>query len=119
MENSKYITNLKNLPLQKINHGSAEKKVFVHFPNTDSGLTQFAYSKFSPGDICNSHIHNTMEEYFFVHAGSGTYCIGNENLEICKGDFIRIPANTPHHLSNDSNEDLELIYFGIAQSDKF
>jgi mannose-6-phosphate isomerase-like protein (cupin superfamily) len=60
------------------------------------------------------HSHPTMDEYFFVYKGSGIYEIGDDILSIQKGDFIKIPANTPHELSvEDSNENLELIYFGI------
>jgi len=51
----------------------------------------------------------------FVYKGSGYYEIQNEILELEKGDFIRIPYNTPHKLSvKVYHKPLELIYLGIV-----
>ncbi len=106
--------NIKDLPKSLINHGNGLKKVFLQNEDTNTALTQFAWSRFEPGEYCDMHSHLTMDEYFFVYKGSGTYQIGNEILNIIEGDFIRIPANISHKLYVDKkNQTLELIYFGI------
>ena len=65
----------------------------------------------SPKSLTNP----TTDEYFFAYKGSGTYVVDKEQLHIQRGDFIWIPANTPHDLStNDSDETLKIVYFGIA-----
>lgn len=101
------------IPFEAISHGSARKKVFIQ-KATNSGLTQFAYSEFLPGEKCETHIHRTMDEYFFIISGNGLYCIGNEELNIVSGDFIKIPAKTRHMVSNISKDNLKMIYFGIV-----
>jgi len=114
MEKSKYHTSLQNLVSVPIAHGSALKKVFISNEETSSALTQFAWSIFKASDSCESHSHLTMDEYFFVHEGSGTYWLDDEELLITKGDFLRIPANTPHRVAANRGTELELVYFGIA-----
>ena len=110
---SKYRINIADLSFSPINHGTGFKKVFVKHDN-EVGLTQFAYSKLEPGDSCELHIHQTMDEYFFVLSGFGKYEIGDEIIEISNGDFIKIPARTPHMLINPTQKKLELVYFGNA-----
>jgi len=107
--------NLIDIPETKINHGSGIKKVFIKNGDTKTSLTQFAWSKLEKNEECERHSHPTMDEYFFVYKGKGTYEIGDDHFELNEGDFIQIPANTPHRLSvNTSQSELELIYFGIA-----
>jgi len=115
MKKTKLLQNLKNISIKQINHGTGTKKVFVNNKDTDTALTQFAWSRFKSGESCEKHSHPTMDEYFFVYKGSGIYEIGNEILSLEEGDFIRIPENTYHKLYLEkNNEFLELVYFGIA-----
>ncbi len=115
MIRNKIHKNILNIPKSNINHGSGVKRVFVHNEDTNTALTQFAWSRLVPGESCDNHIHPTMDEYFFVHKGGGEYIINDEKIILKEGDFIRIPANTPHELSvDDTDGALELIYFGIA-----
>ncbi len=106
--------NLKDLPEISINHGTGRKKVFRSNKEDSSALTQFAWARLENQEFCELHKHPSMDEYFFVHRGRGTYRIGGQLLDIVEGDFIRIPANTSHELSMSKiSEGLELIYFGI------
>ena len=113
MKKKNYRLNLKDLPLSSINHGTGQKRVFIVNNDTTSKLTQFALSKFEAGEVCEEHSHLTMDEYYFIL--KGIYEIGIESLELNSGDFIRIPAGTPHKLRVDNkHEQLELLYFGVA-----
>ena len=115
MKRNSYIADLEGLTKEPINHGSGVKKVFINNKDTNSALTQFAWSRFDSGDSCSLHSHPSMDEYFFVYKGNGFYEIENEMLAIKEGDFIRIPSNTSHKLIIGENDSfLELIYFGIA-----
>jgi|TARA_B100000959_G_scaffold69459_1_gene73591 mannose-6-phosphate isomerase-like protein (cupin superfamily) len=114
VKKNKYRLNLNDISESQINHGNGIKKVFINNENTKTSLTQFAWSRFKPGESCERHSHPTMDEYFFVYKGSGTYVIDEEQLQIQEGDFIRIPANTPHSLFvSNTDVSLELIYLGI------
>ena len=66
IKKKKYHINLNDIPHIEINHGTASKKVFIENADTNTDLTQFAWSVFRKGDSCEEHIHPTMDEYFFV-----------------------------------------------------
>ena len=109
-----YKINLKDLSKSSINHGTGVKRVFVKNEDTETALTQFAWSRFESGESCENHSHQTMDEYFFVYKGSGTYEVDDKVLILKEGDFIKIPANTRHRLyTAREDENLELVYFGI------
>ena len=110
---SRYSINVGDIPSEKINHGAGLKKVFKKNLDTKTALTQFAYSKFEKGDVCEKHSHSTMDEYFFVLSGGGVYTIGDKQVTLTKGDFIEIPAKTNHYLIVNHMNGLELVYFGI------
>lgn len=95
-------------------HGQGEKFVFLKNGETATALTQFAYGIFQPGEVCSRHAHETMEEYFYFLKGSGEYIVGDENIQLQEGVFLRIPAKTPHELKAIGNMPLEFVYFGIA-----
>ena len=115
MKKNKYRLNLNDISESQINHGNGIKKVFINNENTKTSLTQFAWSRFKPGETCERHSHPTMDEYFFVYKGSGTFIINKEQLQIQEGDFINIPSGVSHKLNvQESPVPLELVYFGIA-----
>ena len=87
--------------------------MFLSNEDTPTKLTQFAYSKLQPKEICGLHTHPTMEECFYFLSGTAKYFVGEKVYDVQKGSFLRIPANTYHELRNNDNE-LEILYFGIA-----
>jgi len=95
-------------------HGQGEKFVFLHKGESKTDLTQFAYGKFQPGEACEMHRHETMEEFFYFLHGEGEYIVGHEKIQVRPGIFLRIPAKTPHLLKATGMADLEFVYFGIA-----
>lgn len=54
------------------------------------------------------HAHPS-EEIVFVLTGNGTMMFENEQIEIHKGDTIRVPPNFKHRYINHSNKPLELL----------
>jgi len=117
MKKIKYKLHYSEIQKSLVSHGSGIKRVFINNEDTNTALTQFAWSRFESNQFCEKHTHPTMDEYFFVKKGFGTYEIGEETLSIKEGDFLFIPANTPHRLLvNSTNNFLELIYFGIDTS---
>ena len=118
MAKSKYRQNIDDLAISQITHGTALKKIFISKHETDSLLTQFAWSKFKPVDTCDRHRHDTMDEYFYVLKGKGIYIIENEKLHLRVGDFIRIPAGANHQFVTDFDDAIEFLYFGIDLNGK-
>lgn len=64
MEKSKYRLNLMHIESIHIRYGSSLKKLFIKNVETETAFTQFAWSRFEPGDACELHRHPTMEVYF-------------------------------------------------------
>jgi mannose-6-phosphate isomerase-like protein (cupin superfamily) len=114
MSHSKIFSHLDEIEAVVNAHGVGAKRAFLNNEDTPTKLTQFAYSKLQPGEICGLHTHVTMEEYFFFLSGTAKYFVGEEVYNVEKGSFLRIPANTYHELRNNNTEELEIIYFGIA-----
>ena len=93
-------------------HGEGQKYVFLKNEDSNSAMTQFAYGKFLPGEICKQHLHPTMEECFFFIKGKGKYRVNGEMYPLGPGTFLRIPPGILHQL--EAEELLEFVYFGIA-----
>lgn len=106
-----YIENIKGEPTA---HLSGLKKVFLKNEDTSSKLTQFAYGKFAPGEICPGHKHSTMYECFYFIKGHGQYIVESEVIELKPGTFLKIDPDTEHELVNNGSQNLEFVYFGIA-----
>jgi quercetin dioxygenase-like cupin family protein len=103
---------LADIPSIVTAHGEGKKFVFLKNEDSASNLTQFAYGKFMPGEICKEHFHPTMEECFFFIKGKGKYKVNGETYSLQPGTFLRIPAGILHQL--EAEDVLEFVYFGIA-----
>jgi mannose-6-phosphate isomerase-like protein (cupin superfamily) len=97
-------------------HAQGSKQVFLRNADTPTSLTQMAYGQFAPTDYCELHAHPTMEECFFFLKGTGIYTVGNQDIPLQNGVFVRIPAGVMHRLETTGSEPLEYVYFGIATS---
>lgn len=95
-------------------HGQGQKFVFLKNGDSKTDLTQFAYGKFQPGESCEMHIHETMEEFFFFLEGTGEYLVNDKIIYLHKGVFLRIPAKAPHELKATGDQPLEFVYFGVS-----
>lgn len=95
-------------------HGQGEKFVFLKNGDSETNLTQFAYGKFQPGESCEIHSHETMEEFFYFLNGSGEYIIDGTAIPLKPEVFVRIPAKIPHALYASGDCPLEFVYFGIS-----
>ena len=95
-------------------HGSGTKFVFRNNEQLDSSLTQIAFGKFQPGEICERHMHPTMDECFYFIKGHGEYLIGEELVVLIPGTFLLIPAGREHELRALGDEPLEFVYWGVA-----
>lgn len=95
-------------------HGSGKKFVFRTNDEMPHAATQFAFGTFEPGEVCETHIHPTMYEYFYFIKGTGTYIIEEQVIDLTPQTFLEIPAGKEHSLHADKGETLEFVYWGIA-----
>lgn len=55
------------------------------------------------------HKHEQHTENIYVISGKGIMRIGNKSLEVKKGDYFRIPKNTPHSLIVTSSKPMKVL----------
>jgi len=60
----------------------------------------------APGQGIALHSHE-YEEVIIVHAGTGTYTVGDATIEASAGDVVVIPSYVPHRFVNLAQEPLQ------------
>lgn len=79
-------------------HAVGLKKVLLSNAEAESGLTQIAVTELKAGEIAKAHVHEDMEEAFFVLEGELEARINNE-ISTCKhGCFIFVHKGTSHEI---------------------
>jgi mannose-6-phosphate isomerase-like protein (cupin superfamily) len=61
------------------------------------------------GGATTAHYHRTIEELYYIVAGTGTMRVGEEERGVRRGDCIVIPPGAEHKLSNAGAEPLVLL----------
>ena len=56
------------------------------------------------------HRHDRTEEILFVHKGSGTLLLGDEEIPVEEGSTIYVPRGTYHGLENESDGDVVIAF---------
>ena len=69
-----------------------------------------------PGQFTRLHRHDA-EELIIVHAGRGTYSVGETTVEAGPGDVILIPSGVPHCWVNSG--EAPLVHTGVFSTDSF
>ena len=69
-----------------------------------------------PGHAPPLHIHNDMEQIFYILTGHGTLTIGKgegqKHFPVKPGDVVLIPVSTYHSIHNDADKG-DLTYFSV------
>lgn len=80
-------------------HAVGLKKVLLSNAEAESGLTQIAVTELKAGEIAEAHVHEDMEEAFFILEGEIEATLNN-SPSVCKGgDFIFIEKGIKHEMS--------------------
>jgi quercetin dioxygenase-like cupin family protein len=58
-----------------------------------------------PGQGIALHSHD-YEELFLIHAGVGTYTVGDDTVKAGPGDIVIVPSGVPHRFINNAQEPL-------------
>jgi quercetin dioxygenase-like cupin family protein len=69
-----------------------------------------------PGQSTRLHRHDA-EEVIIVHAGRGTYTVGDTTVEAGAGDVVIIPSGVPHRWVNHTQE--PLVHTGVFSTESF
>ena len=84
-------------------HGPA---YLIRGPRTDIGVVHLR-----PGDDVSNHKHETVEESFFIIAGTGSLWINcSEQHQLSPGDIYQSPPGETHYFVNDGTVPLRLLF---------
>lgn len=78
-------------------------------------------SRLSPGMRSSGHLHTNCESSLYVSSGRGRFLTGarlERAMLIEPGDFIFVPPNAPHAVTNDGTVDLVFIVARTAQREQ-
>lgn len=101
-------------PWSEVSHNSAIQKQVFLANGEMPGLTQFARSILQPGQISPGHSHDDMWEVFLVTQGILTIVVDGSQHELLAGASITLAPQEHHELSNRSDKELHLTYFGLV-----
>lgn len=90
------------------------KQVILHSGSVPH-LTQLARTRIPPDTSLTPHAHNDMYEIFLVIGGQGRVHCGGHAYDLAPGICIEISPGEVHAFENAGNEELVLVYFGIAE----
>lgn len=64
--------------------------------------------KIQPGKKSFSHSHPNNDEIYYIHSGSGTMTIGENNYEIHPGSVILYDGKEEHYITNTGKTEMYL-----------
>jgi mannose-6-phosphate isomerase-like protein (cupin superfamily) len=78
------------------------------------GVTAFGVNAlvFPPGFEGPAHYHDRQDELYFVHRGTATFQIDEEEHTVGEGGLVHVESTTPRRISNRTDEDLVLLIVG-------
>jgi quercetin dioxygenase-like cupin family protein len=78
------------------------------------GVTAFGVNAlvFAPGYVGPEHYHDHQDELYFVHRGTATFTIDDDEHEVGEGGLVHVESTTPRRVSNLTDEDLILFIVG-------
>jgi mannose-6-phosphate isomerase-like protein (cupin superfamily) len=106
------VKNISDLDWIDANHVGVQKKVCFAGEVFTSKITQVAYSELKGGIEVTTHIHESMEEVFFLIDGVCEFNIQGEVILAEKQSIIRIPVNKEHSLRAITS--CKFFYFGVS-----
>ena len=92
------------------------KKVILEKTDFIEGRIQMVNWAFLPkGKSFKSHYHEDMQEVFIIIKGHVRIIVGNEQVELCKGDTVVVPVRSVHMMENIGKADVEYIVIGVSK----
>jgi mannose-6-phosphate isomerase-like protein (cupin superfamily) len=85
--------------------GDSGVKYLMRGPNIDWGLIRVL-----PGTRLGPHLHEQVEETFYVLAGQGTMLVNGEEHAAGPGDVFRLEPHDSHDILNTGEAPLELVF---------
>jgi quercetin dioxygenase-like cupin family protein len=78
------------------------------------GVTAFGVNAlvFPPQYEGPAHYPDHQDELYFVHRGTATFTIDDQDHEVAEGGLVHVESTTPRRVSNRTDEDLVVFIVG-------
>ena len=85
-------------------NGNSGPKYLMQGPRSNFGIMQL-----QAGETAAAHLHEKMEESFYVLEGAPTFSIADQVIEEHPGDFLNAAPGEPHKIENHSDSPCKFI----------
>lgn len=89
---------LKDIPVVPSSHNVGKKHVLLASNESGCPITQIAITDLMAGEVVEAHIHQDMQEGFFVVSGMLDIIMDGAVEHCCTDDFLWINCGTCHEL---------------------
>lgn len=97
---------LDSIPVTFGHNNTVTKKQLILVDQKKGRIATVNYAWLKKGMKVTPHVHVDGEEYYFFLSGRGNMLVGDDWSVVIKNDFIIVPKNMSHSLSNNNDEDL-------------
>lgn len=114
----KYAKDLTFLPAshEDMSNPGVFKKVLLVKDEITKGRIQMINWALLPKDKSfRAHYHEDMDEIFILVSGKVMMRVDKEEEKMNKGDFVLVPMNSIHKMTNISEADVEYIVIGVTR----
>ncbi|MBU1276303.1 MAG: cupin domain-containing protein [Proteobacteria bacterium] len=109
MRNVFDISDLKDIPAFSPPHhtGTVDRKL-VH---DGAGAEHMAiwHGEIEPGGTAEEHVHQDMEQAFYVLGGEGLFTLEQQAHRLAKGGLIFVPPKVPHSIVSTGEVSLQML----------
>lgn len=105
---------LDELPHEGVSHDPAISKRVMLRRGDVPHVTTFARATLLPSQTAHAHEHPDMYEVFFAERGEGKITVDGVPHRFAPGVCVVVEPGERHEVTNDSDAELVLSYFGIA-----
>ena len=84
----------------------------MFFGGTDQEARRLNGIVFPPNYEGPNHYHDTQDELYFVHRGTGTFVFDGDEHEVGEGGLVHVESTTHRQISNRTDEPLVLLVVG-------
>lgn len=106
---------IKSLARQPLSHDAGITKHVIFPKGTIPHLCQLAQARIPSGVRVTLHKHSDMHEIFMVLSGCGQIHCNGQTQKVGPGICIHIEPGELHGFENEGDEDLVVMYFGVAE----
>lgn len=79
-------------------HKAGMKRVLLAANESDCSITQIAITDLKAGEVAAAHVHEDMQEGFYVFSGELDIVLNGVVEHCCPEDFVYVKCGTSHEL---------------------